>query len=244
MFHKQNTKFKIFIAGAKPEYDFLVDKYEYDDEIKYTGLARFDNIYNKNSEADSQIILFMPTWRRWLTTEESLISSEYYKKIMSFINSKKLNELLLQNDKYLYFCPHAGLRNVCEVFKTQNDRVKIIDIETADIQELLLKGSLLITDYSSLHTDFAYMKKPIIYYQYDEKEFKEKHIGRAAFDTYYDYKKDGFGVVVDNELDLIYNIQKCINNDFKEKNIYQERIKTFFELYDNKNCERIFKTIK
>lgn len=242
MFHKKNTYFKIFICGAKPEYEFVKEKYGYEDEVKYTGLARFDNLHN--TKPDSNVILYMPTWRRWLDTKEKLIGSEYYKKIMSFINSKELENLLNEKDKYLYFCPHGGLRDFKEVFYTNNSRVKIIDISKVDIQKTLIEGSLLITDFSSLHTDFAYMKKPIIYYQYDEKDFKEKHYGKNKYNTYYDFRKDGFGEVVNDEKNLLIEIDNNIESNFKEDEKYVERIRKFFELYDNKNCERIYEVIR
>lgn len=242
MFHKKNTRFKVFICGAKGEYDFINEKYGYEKEVKYTGLARFDNLHNQ--VADPKMILYMPTWRRYLTEENKLLKSIYYKNIMSFINSKELDKMLEENDKYLYFCPHGGLRDLRDLFDTKNKRVKIVDISKADIQQLLINGSLLITDYSSLHSDFAYMKKPIIYYQYDEKEFKQKHIGNCANDTYYNYVKDGFGKVVESESKLLSSLKFIIENNYKLDKKYLKRVNSFFELYDNKNCERIFEVCK
>ena len=241
MFHQKNTKFKIFICGAKDEYKFVKEKYGYNDEVKYTGLARFDNLHN--CTPDSKMILYMPTWRRWIEKESELFESNYYKKIVSFLNSSELNKILEKNDKYLYFCPHFGLKEKGKIFKSHNSRVKIINIEKADIQELLKMSSMLITDYSSVHTDFAYMNKRIVYYQYDEKEFKEKHVGKAAYDTYFDYKKQGFGTVVEDESELLTEIKKGIEKKFRNEKIIQKRIKNFFELYDTNNCKRIFEVI-
>lgn len=243
MFHQPNTKFKIFITGAKPEYDFVKEKYEYkNNEVRYTGLARFDNLYN--TTPDSKVILYMPTWRRWIENEEFLKNSDYYKKINSFINSPELEKVLEKNNVYLYFCPHNGLRDSKDVFESINKRVRIIDITEADIQQLLITGSLLITDFSSVHTDFAYMNKPILYYQYDTKDYLEKHIGKDCYDTYYDFKRDGFGKVVDDEKELIKNIDMKIKSKFKQNKIYQDRIAKFFVLHDNNNCKRIFEEIK
>lgn len=97
MFHQPNTKFKIFITGAKPEYDFIKEKYEYkNNEVRYTGLARFDNLYN--TKPNPQIILYMPTWRRWIENEKILKNSNYYKRINAFINNPKLEKILEQNN--------------------------------------------------------------------------------------------------------------------------------------------------
>ena len=38
----------------------------------------------------------------------------------------------------------------------------------------------MITDYSSVAIDFAYMKKPTLYYQFDEEKFRR---GQYAQDT-------------------------------------------------------------
>lgn len=242
MFHQCNTKFSIFITGAKPEYDFVKEKYGYNnDEVKYTGLARFDNL--NNVEANPKIILYMPTWRRWIESENELKVSEYYHGIESLINNSKLEEILEKNDMYLYFCPHNSMQKYKDSFITINNRVKVIDLEKVDIQNLLMIGSLLITDFSSIHTDFAYMNKPIIYYQYDTDDFKSKHIGKNADDTYYNFVKDGFGSVVNNENDLIEAINLKIKSKFKQEKIYNKRVSIFFPLRDNKNSERIFKAI-
>lgn len=44
------------------------------------------------------------------------------------------------------------------VFKTESKHVKIADWEHYDVQQLLKESAFLITDYSSIFNDFAYMK--------------------------------------------------------------------------------------
>lgn len=243
MFHKKNCYFKNFVCGAKPEYEFVNKKFGYDkNEVKYTGLARFDNLHN--TKPNKKIILYMPTWRRYLADKDELEHSNYYKKIMSFINSKELEELLLKNKMELYFCPHNGLNKGMDLFYSKNKNVKIIDISKADIQELLISGSILITDFSSLHTDFAYMNKPIIYYQYDKDDYNKKHVGPSYKDTYYSFEKDGFGKVTSTEDKLIEELDRIIKRGVCPEDKYIKRTKAFFELHDNKNCERIYKMVK
>lgn len=242
MFHKKNCYFKMFICGAKPEYDFILQKYGYDkDEVKYTGLARFDNLHNKTF--DKHTILYMPTWRRYLTQKKDLLNSEYFNRIFSFINSDGLEKLLEKYNMNLVFCLHDGLRECRNLFTTKNKNVNILDITKTDIQKLLIDGAILITDFSSIHTDFAYMGKPIIYYQYDMNDFNQKHIGPSYKDTYFDFKSDGFGKVVDSEKDVIAELEKIINNNNCVEKKYVKRVNSFFELRDDKNCERIYERI-
>ena len=245
MFHQKNTKFKIFITGAKPEYEFVKSKYGYNNnEVRYTGLARFDNWYKRKDDYKKNLILYIPTWRRWFKDINEFEQSLYYTKIKSFINNKELEQVLKDANFEMYFCPHIGIERFNDLFKSSNEHVKILNIKDTDIQKLLIEGTILITDFSSLHTDFAFMNKKIIYYQYDEKDYKEKHIGKFWRDTYYDFEKDGFGPVVKDEESLINEIKRVIS--IKEKNIerYEKRIDNFFELHDEKNCERIFNEIR
>lgn len=243
MFHKKNCYFKIFICGAKPEYDFVDEKFGYDNgEVRYTGLARFDNLHNVVTK--KKIILYMPTWRRYLSKKQELEKSVYLQKILSFINSSALEVFLEKNNYELHFCPHDGLRDGKELFESNNKRVKVIDISKANIQQMLMESSVLITDFSSIHTDFAYMKKPVVYYQYDIEDYSEKHVGKEYKDTYYNFKKDGFGLVVENENDLLDELKRIIEtNDLIVDHKYMKRIDEFFQLNDKNNCERIHREI-
>ena len=52
----KNTKFRYFICGAKQEYEYVSKNYGYPEgNVIYTGLARFDNLYN-NKINSSQIL--------------------------------------------------------------------------------------------------------------------------------------------------------------------------------------------
>ncbi len=242
MFHKKNAKFKIFISGAKPEANYLIKEFGYDDsEVRYTGFSRFDNLHN--IQVDNNTILFMPTWRRWLTKEKALVESEYFKRITSFLTNKKLEKLLEKYDKKIIFCAHGGLKDVCNSFKTNNKCIQVLDVNSTDIQSLLIKGAVLITDYSSIHFDFAYMKKPIIYYQFDVDDFLKKHIGKDYEKTYFNYERDCFGPIVYDETELLIVLESIIKSGNQVQKDYISKIEKFFPLCDANNSERIFNVL-
>lgn len=241
MFHKKNTKFVLFITGAKPEYDFVNNEYGYSNEVKYTGLARFDNLHN--IKKDNEIIILMPTWRRWLDNRDIFSESEYFKRMNSLINNIELEKVLEKENKYLYFYPHFSAQKYIDLYEIRNNRIKVLTAKNTDIQDLLKSGSLMITDYSSVFTDFSYMHKPVIYYQYDEEEFHLKHFQSGESKSYFDFSRDGFGDVVDNEEMVINKIKYYIENNFAIEKKYVDRINNFFILHDNKNCERIYQEI-
>ena len=60
-----------------------------------------------------------------------------------------------------------------------------------DVQDLLKRSKILITDYSSVFYDFAYMKKEVIYYQFDYNDFFKKHYEIGNFN----FEKNGFGPI-------------------------------------------------
>lgn len=238
MFYYKNSKFKYFICGAKREHEYVIDKFNYTEKsAAYTGFARFDNLYN--NVIDDKMILFIPTWRRWLTSKEKVIQSNYYKNLQKIVNDKELEELLKKYDKFLYFYPHSEMQQYMNDFKITNKRVKINDISNSDIQALLKTGSLLITDYSSVYFDVAYMNKPVIYFQPDYKEYREKHMPEG----YFDYKKDGFGKVCETTNELYSQLEHYLKNDYKIEKKYNDRMNNFFTIKDNKNCERLYKEL-
>jgi CDP-glycerol glycerophosphotransferase (TagB/SpsB family) len=124
-------------------------------------------------------------------------------------------------------------------FTTDSRSVVIASIEEYDIQTLLKESKLLITDYSSVFFDFAYMNKPTIYYQFDEEDF----FGSQYDKGYFDYRDNGFGDVVTQKRALLEAIKKVVNNNFEMEEKYKERIKGFFVLHDEKNRERIYNEI-
>ena len=113
-------------------------------------------------------------------------------------------------------------------------------IDNYDVQQLLISSKLLITDYSSVFFDFAYMKKPSIYYQFDSNTFFAKHYKKG----YFDYSENGFGDVALSVEELLLSLKGNIDLDFVPNMRYLERMNSFFELYDDCNCERIYQLIE
>lgn len=245
MFYYKNAKFKLFICGAKPEYEFIKKNFGYPEEnIAYTGFARFDNLHENIIK--SKQILIMPTWRNWLGREVNFLSSiedfnntEYYKQWNGLLNNKDFVEYIEQEDLNVKFYPHYQMSNYVDKFSVSSENIQILNNSDEDIQSLLKKSAILITDYSSVYMDFAYMRKPIIYFQFDREEYRSKQLQQG----YFDYDRDGFGDVVNSVNDVIDKIKgfKC---DYTVEKKYLKRMEDFFELRDRNNCERIYKAIK
>ncbi len=225
----------IFICGAKPEYDFIHSKFKQNENVlKYTGFARFDSLHDITTKKQ---ILVMPTWRQNYNTEFE--NSEYYKNWNELLNSKELAELLESNNIDLVFYPHFEVQKYINLFSSGSKNIIIASFKDYDVQTLLKESAVLITDFSSVYFDFAYMKKPIIYFQFDREQFFKTHYQRG----YFDYETMGFGKVCKCSDEIVDEVNIILENDFKLDDEYLKRVEGFFPIHDSNNCERIYKVI-
>lgn len=237
--HYPNVKLDLFICGTAPEFNYVLKNFGHPKGVvKYTGLARFDNLHD--FDVNRQILL-MPTWRQYLKgcSESEFKLSEYFKRYTSLICSDSLHWLLEHYDYKLIFYPHYEMQKYIHLFSSNHPRIAIAGFADYDVQKLLMESALLITDYSSVFFDFAYMKKPVIYYQFDYDTFRKKHYNEG----YYDYCTMGFGNAVATEDDLINSVKAIVNADCAMSEEYKRIADSFFKLNDKTNCERIYNCI-
>ena len=245
LYYKE-TKFSKFICGAKKEYEYVNKNYGYPSgSVVYTGLARFDNLFN--NKVNKKQILIVPTWRNWLGRETNNLEKKipfeetnYYKSWNNFLNNKELNNYIEKNNIILCFYPHINMQKFISSFNINKKNIKVLDNDNSDIQQLLKESSLMVTDFSSVYMDFAYMKKPIIYYQFDKEEYRKKQYQEG----YFSYEKDGFGDVLINDEEVVEKIIYYIDNNYRVEDKYLDRMNSFFEINDQNNSKRIYMAIK
>lgn len=243
--HKENTDFKLFICGARPEYEYILKGFGYsEDEVKYTGFARFDQLHHFTTKRQ---VLIMPTWRDWLSpnfsgnglSERDVEHSIYVQRWSALLKNERIQALAKKYNVQFVFYPHYEMQPFLHLFGEGNDQIAFADFAHYDVQNLLKESMLLITDYSSVFFDFAYMAKPVLFYQFDEAEFRAHHYAQG----YFDYRRDGFGEVVTEGAELLELIEQYLSGDCRLKPMYKKRIDGFFPLHDDKNCERIYTEI-
>ncbi|TDJ88485.1 glycosyltransferase, partial [Campylobacter lari] len=239
-----SKKIGLFITSTQAEYDSIAsdyNRYKFSKkEVVLTGFARHDSLL-KNNKTNTRQILIMPTWRKKLAhlDEESIqklfLQSEYFLKYNSLLNNSKLKQI---HNEYLYdvvFNPHPFIIPYLEKFNIP-DYIKVAD-KNESLQKLFCNSSLMITDYSSVAFEMAYLKKPIIYYQFDKEDFFSSHTLQKG---YFDYERDGFGPVVFNEVKLFENLEEILRNNCSIADKYLNNINSTFKFRDGKCCERIY----
>ena len=241
------TKFKYFICGAKKEYDFIKDRFGYlEDSLLFTGFPRWDALKRTNIGQKDKTILIMPTWRNWLGGKRNKFfeiknfkNTEFFKCWNGLLDDDDFVNFVEKNNLKVYFYPHINMQMFLENFKPGSKNIKIISSDE-DVQKYLNECDLMITDYSSVAFDFAYLSKPILYYQFDLKEYRERQYSEG----YFDYKEDGFGDVLFIKEEMLAKIKHSFKSGFKLENKYAKRVEEFFLLRDKSNSKRIYEVLK
>ena len=228
---------RLFVCGAKPEFNNIADNFGYPPGVvRYTGFARYDTLHDAGTKKQ---ILLMPTWRMYLSSEKSFLESKYYRQWNQLLTDPQLALYLENNDLTAVFYPHIELQKYLHLFQPESDRIILGDFANYDVQTLLKESKLLVTDYSSVFFDFAYMRKPVVYFQFDQDEFFGKHYKRG----YFSYQKMGFGPVTECVESTVDSIVQIGERGFWATDVYRERMEEFFPLHDQNNCKRIYDAI-
>lgn len=235
-----NVNIDLFVCSAEPEYNYINSIYGYPDGVvRMLGMCRFDDLYK--IDKPSKKILVMPTWRFHLSDvgEKEFSESEYCMAFNELLGNERLNDILEKYDYELLFYPHIQMQKFINCFHDGN-RVKVVSFKDSTVQELLINSDILITDFSSVFFDYGYMEKPMIFYQFDEENFRKEHYSEG----YFEYKNDAFGKVVYDEGALLDELEHILENNSVIDDEYLGKINNFFILRDKNNCERNFNAIK
>lgn len=240
---------EIIVSSTLSEYKTMIqdcNRLNYGErEIKLLGLTRYDRLHELSLTKlkKNQIVVFF-TWRGNINqqlTDSEFLSTDYAKRITSFLNSQTLENLVNEYQYKIIFAPHPMLKHFGNCIHLPS-KVRLFDASVESLQSVFATSKLMITDYSSVAFDFAFLNRPVIYYQYDFDTVYNKatHTGQKG---YFNFERDGFGPVVYDESSLLKQIEQYLQNDCRNPDIYQERCKNTFSLEPGHNCERTYEAI-
>lgn len=221
-----------------------------EDKIYALGLPRMDSLFQDETvlqrEKDAfykdypqlkgkTLILYAPTFRdndleitndnMDLTQVAEVLSEEYV--IMT-----KFHPFVAQN--------YRSVQEYKLGYKAiQDDKLieegKLVDVSHYDdLNRLLLVADILVTDYSSIIFEYAILKKPMIFYAYDQAEYGNKIRG-----FYYDYNNYVPGVIVRKREELI----RCIQDKVYLQYSYEGFINEYLEYKDANAAQRIYEAV-
>ncbi len=236
--------------GSSPmTYFATTSKFEQDIVVKYlgypvgkapiTGFTRWDALEDTSSK-DDRMILLMPTWRSWLeeVADEEFLASDYYRNYSSLLQSGRLSNLLEKNKVRMIFYIHPKFAGYLKNFKRTAKNIELVPFGMEPLNEIMKKCHMLITDYSSVCWDVYYMKKPVIFYQFDYEKYESAH------GSYIDMETELFGRRVVTGEELLAEIEKCIEEGFSLNEKETSEHGNYFEYIDDKNSERTYTYLK
>ncbi len=243
-----NKNISLFVTVTYPEYQSILEyNYYYSKkEVKLTGFPRYDRLYH----CEKRIITIMPTWRAYLVTrinsetgkrelKAGFCESQYFAMYDKLINDQRLFDAAERLGYTISFLNHPNMSSTADVL-SGDQRMKKLGGETS-YREVFAQSDLVITDYSSIAFDFAYLRKPVVYYQADKDEFFS---GAHTYEKgYFDYETDGFGEVEYSVEALVERIIEYMENDCQLKDEYRKRIDATFPFSDQNNCQRVYEEI-
>lgn len=243
--HAQVTNVDMVLTTGRSERAYYAEHCGYGyDRVAATGLPRYDAL---KPVTGPRKILVMPTWRRDIVApsynkaakpEIPFAASEYYRFFSALLRDQRLLKALQHHGVELEFMPHYEIRPYLKHFRIDHPSITVSSTGR-DVQLAMRECSLLVTDYSSVFFDVAYMGKPIVYTNFDDDAFYSKHYKRG----YFDLARDGFGPACGSVDQAVDEIIASIARDFVVEHEYRRRAKEFFVLRDTNNCERAFNVI-
>ncbi len=237
--------FGFFTASEKERNAILEADYYYTEkQLALTGQSRFDALYNDPQKQ----ILILPTWRKDIKESydektssvyfDGFKDTEYFKFYNSLINDERLLSVMRKKGYKGLFCLHPI--HMKQYVDYQGNDVFKVNEGYVDYNKVFAESSVMVTDYSSVLFDYAYLRKAVVYAQFDKEEFYE---GQIYDEGYFKYERDGFGKVCYNLDETVNELIRLVETDCKNSKEYLDRVNSFFAFNDKDNSKRILEKI-
>lgn len=250
-------KFDLFITSTHDEFASIAgtnSQYRMTPhEVVLTGLPRHDRLRKLASvdKAGKQnLILCIPSWREYLLgpkdsrtgareLNNDFEKTHFARAWLGLLESHRLLKLAESHDATIAFMPHPNMQPYLHRLSVPQ-HVKLLSYDSSDIQENLAEARVVVTDFSSVVFDAAYIRRPIVYYQFDQAEaFSGAHTVRQG---YFSYEEDGFGPVAYTEQEALDALEAIMLNGHPP--MYIERMNRTFPHSDDNCSARVIQAIR
>lgn len=205
---------------------------------------------NKGKKLPEKAILIMPTWRKHVKDVTDGIKNadqmfktfqgtNYFEKWNGFLTDKSLTALAQKYSYRIIFFPHSLMRKFLSKWTLPG--IEKVTCFNRSIQDVFLESAVMITDYSSTAFEMALLRRPVIYYQFDNVTTQGAHTYQSG---YFDYLRDGFGPVVGTRDKLFQALETLLQNECQPEQKYLECMQQTFVFRDEGNCERVYRAIR
>lgn len=233
------------IAGDDTSYRYTTR------EAKLTELPRLDSLLEMSQASATRpdLLLIAPTWRQWLVAADSgtqrrklnqdFETTDFAKNWLELLRSERLADIARAHNLTLALLPHPNMQAVLDHVQLP-DHIQPLRFE--NVRQHFLRTALMVTDYSSMAFNVAYLGRPVVYFHFDaDLMFGGGHVGRGG---YFKYERDGFGPVtstVNTTLDAVAEMAASAPQPPPE---YRIRIERTFPYRDGHACARVVAAIE
>ena len=115
--------------------------------------------------------------------------------------------------------------------------MEVLSYDVPDVQRHFARAAVLVTDYSSIAFNAAYIERPVVYFQFDaDKVLGGGHVGKKG---YFSYERDGFGPVATTLSEAEQAIVATVRAGRRPTETYQRRIDATFPERDGRCSKRV-----
>lgn len=217
------------------------------EHIHVTGLPRNDILFKNNQarsllgiDRNTKIYLWMPTYRKATIGHDETDGDPNSFGVASISDEqlKRINEVMVATDAMLIVKPHPmdslsinRIQGYSNILCVTNEELRSKGIV---LYELLSNADALLSDYSSVITDYMLLDRPIAMVLSDQQEYKDSR--GFVFDPVEDYFP---GPIINDCESLIeyFRSSDTIDQHWKDKR--QSLTRLFHKYIDDRSCERV-----
>lgn len=193
-----------------------------------TGDPRMDNLFIKSLSNDNQnIILYVPTFRSKKPID--YFSFHFY--------LEKWQSYLLEVDHYLHIKFHQNDKNLEKVYSDKFNKYNRINImpRSTDLYTILLRASIVITDFSSIMFDSIAINIPVLFLPLELEQYLSDERP-----LYFDYKSE---IANNDNFSDWEELRKYLEENEIDQLQPSPALRKYHDYFDGKSSKRVYKAI-
>ncbi|GIL35473.1 CDP-glycerol glycerophosphotransferase family protein [Phycicoccus sp. DTK01] len=195
-----------FVVSSERERRMIVDDFGWPEHrVVVTGLSRHDRLFEEHPPPERRLLV-MPTWRDWLRTSDDVVTSEFFARWNDLLHDPAFVDFLRRNDLRADLYLHANMQPFAHLFDLSH--VDVVRHGEVSIQDLLLRSTAMLTDYTSAAIDFSFLDRPVVYYQFDRTRF----IGKRP--SHFDLDEELPGEIVATRAEVLEELDAAAARGF------------------------------
>lgn len=233
--HMQEMPPDRVVVNSEAEKQIFVEDLDFfPSQVKITGFARYDALFAGEPEVQRRLLV-MPTWRDWLASRESVLESKYLANWTEFLTDPQIQRLRDEEGVEILLVLHPNLRALVDDLPLEGITIAPRD---ADVQDLIRTSAALVTDYSSVAWDAAFLGRPVFFFRFDDQVLTGARV------PFIDAATELPGPIAHRAADMAAAIATSAAGGFVPTEEYSRRAHKYLELPETGYCERNYEMVR